>query len=166
MRKLSDANVTIAVEPLTRELVGSVLPLITNLNNRYDLESSDDEVRAELGMLRKLFKHDAYAVVARCDEQPVGYLELMVYRNNAWAGQAGFDYEFQGTLPLYFGVLFYGLMDFASSMDLASIDYSFDSAKPKMSRGCISRTTLRLIRVLDPADHNRLADWAASRSSQ
>lgn len=164
IRKLRDANVTITVETLTRELVGSVLPLITNLNNRYGIESGVDDARAELGMLRKLFKHDAYAVVARHGGQPVGYMDLIVYRNNAWTGQAGFDYEFQGTLPLYFGVLFYGLMDFATSTHLASIDYSFGTAQAKMSRGCVSRPTLRLIRVLDPADHNRFATWAGSRN--
>jgi hypothetical protein len=166
IRKLHDANVVTTVEPLTRELTGSVISLITNLNDRYGITPDVDEVRAELGMLRGLFKHNAYAVVARCGGQPIGYLELTVYRNNAWAGQAGFDREFQESLPLYFGVLFYGLMDFASSHHLASIDYSFSTERAKMSRGCISRPTLRLVRVLDEADQSRPASWAASRNSQ
>jgi uncharacterized protein len=166
IRKLRDANVVITVEPMTKELSGEVIPLIKNLNDRYGVTSSVDQIRAELGMLRKMFKHNAYAVVARCGERTVGYLELMVYRNNAWGGQAGFDYEFQGSLPLYFGVLFYGLMDFASSQHLTSIDCTFDTEGAKISRGCMARPTLRLIRILDPVDHNRLANWAASRTSQ
>jgi uncharacterized protein len=166
IRKLRDADVSITVEPLTRELVSSALPLIADLNHRYGVESDVDEARAELGMMRKMFKHDAYAVVARHDEQPVGYMDLIMYRNNAWANQAGFDYEFQGTLPLYFGVLFYGLMDFASANDLVSIDYSFATQHAKMSRGCISRPTLRLVRVLDPAGHNRLVTWVNGLSAR
>jgi hypothetical protein len=166
IRKLRQADVTLAVEPVTKELTGSVLPLITNLNQRYGVASDEDTSRAELGMLRKLFKHDARAVVARHDGRPVGYMDFIVYRHHAWTGQAGFDYGFQGTLPLYFGVLFYGLMEFATATRLAGIDYSFGSEQAKRLRGCVSRPTVRLVRAFDAADHRRLAELTASRSSQ
>ena len=32
-------------------------------------------------------------------------------RGHAWCGYAGFDYEAQGDLPVYFEVLFYGLLE-------------------------------------------------------
>jgi hypothetical protein len=104
--------------------------------------------------------------VARYGDKPVGYLDLIVYRNNAWAGRLGFDYEFQGTLPLYFGVLFYGLTDFASSTHLASIDYAVAAERAKTSRGCIPRRTHRVIRVLDAAAHDRFADWTHATHAQ
>jgi predicted N-acyltransferase len=165
LRKLHDADVRIAIEPLTKELAGSVLPLIANLNRRYGVAIDVDAIRAELGMLRKFFKQDVHAVVARHQGQPVGYMDFIVYQNNAWAGQVGFDYEFQGTLPIYFGVLFYGIVDFASSANIASIDYSFESEEAKTSRGCVSRPTVRLIRALDPANQSRLGTLAASMNA-
>jgi len=156
IRKLRDAGVTVTVEVLTRDLVAAVLPLITQLNEKHDLGIQSDDARGSLEMLRRSFGKDAYAVVARAGGRPVGFVELVLYRGNAWASQAGFDYGFQGALPLYFGVLFYGVMDFASSARLSKIDYSFGTDVAKTSRGCTRRPTVRAVRALDPAEHARL----------
>ena len=47
----------------------------------------------------------------------------------------GFDYDVQGTLPVYFGVAFYGVMDFAAEHDLRVLDYTFGTEDAKRSRG-------------------------------
>jgi predicted N-acyltransferase len=154
IRILHDANVTISVELLTRELIASVVPLVDSLNRKYGLESVDG--RAALETARRVFKENARAVVARVDGRPVGFVEMLVHRDSAWMLQAGFDYEFQGKLPLYFGIMFYGLMDFASSNQLFRIDYTFGTEEAKTSRGCTSRPTFREVLVLDPAVHDRM----------
>jgi len=151
MRKLADAQVQITVEALTRELITSVLPLVSQLHAKHEVDVHGDEARNEFEVLRRIFKHDAMAVVARVGDRPVGFVELVLYRGNAWAHQAGFDYEFQGTLPVYFGVLFYGLMDFAEAAGIYRIDYSFGTEHAKVSRGCASRPTVRAIRMMPPA---------------
>lgn len=151
IRKLRDAGIVISVEVITRDLIASVLPLISQLHTKHSVGIQLDAARGELEMLRRIFKQDARAVVARVGDRPVGYVELVVYRGNAWAHQAGFDYEFQGSLPLYFGVLFYGPMDFVDSAQLSRIDYSFGTEQSKVSRGCSSRPTVRAFRVLDPS---------------
>ena len=156
LRKLRDAEVTVTVEPITPELITSLLPLIGNLNSRYGLDANESIARAGLSILRKFFRDGALAVVARSGDRPVGFVELVMYRGNAWAHQAGFDYEFQGRLPLYFGTIFYGLMDFASANDIARIDYSFGTETAKTSRGCAARPTVRAVLALDPVVQARL----------
>ena len=148
IRKLRDAGIEMTVEVLTRDLIDSVLPLITQLHAKHGVGIAPEETRAELEMVRRNFKQDAYAVVARVGDRPVGFVELVVHSGNAWAHQAGFDYEFQGSLPLYFGVLFYGPMAFVDAAQLSRIDYSFGTEHAKVSRGCISRPTIRAVRVL------------------
>ncbi len=156
IRKLREADVTVTVEDITPELITSLLPLIGNLNSRYGLDANESIARAGLSILRKFFRDDARAVVARCGDRPVGFVELVMHRGNAWAHQAGFDYEFQGTLPLYFGTIFYGLMDFASANHITRIDYSFGTEKAKISRGCAPLPTVRAVLALDPAVQARL----------
>jgi len=73
---------------------------------------------------------------------------LIVYRGNAWTHHAGFDYDAQGTLPVYFGVMFYGVMDFAAEHGLRVLDYTFGTEDAKRSRGCQVRTTVRLLQAV------------------
>jgi hypothetical protein len=89
-----------------------------------------------------------YGVLARSGDRVVGFMELIVYRGNAWGSQAGFDYEAQGTLPMYFGVLFYGVMDFAAEHGLRILDYTFGTEDAKRSRGCEGRKTVRLLKAV------------------
>ncbi len=156
LRKLRDADVTVTVEAINPELITSLLPLIGNLNERHGIEANESIARAGLSVLRKFFRDDARAVVARHGDRPVGFVELVSYRGNAWAHQAGFDYEFQGKLPLYFGTIFYGLMDFATANHIERIDYSFGTETAKTSRGCVARPTVRAILALDPTVQARL----------
>jgi hypothetical protein len=73
---------------------------------------------------------------------------LILYRGNAWTRSAGFDYEAQGTLPVYFGVAFYGVMDFAAEHSLRALDYAWGTEGAKRSRGCQARTTVRLFKAV------------------
>ncbi len=114
LRKLAEGGIAITVEALTPDLIRTVAPLLVNLYNKYDNDEDGDSITARLGILRKADKQSTYGVVARVDDLVVGFMELIVYRGNAWGRTAGFDYEAQGTLPVYFGVAFYGLMDFAA----------------------------------------------------
>ncbi|HTZ09003.1 MAG TPA: GNAT family N-acetyltransferase [Acidimicrobiales bacterium] len=155
-RKLRDAGIAITVEPLTRELIPAVLPLVAQLSDKHHLGVAAEAVRGELELTRRAWKERAHAVVARAGDRPVGFLEVVEYRGNAWAQQAGFDYEHNGSLPVYFGVLFYGLMDFAAAAGFTRIDYRYSTDAPKTSRGCAALATVRAVRLLDPATHHRL----------
>jgi hypothetical protein len=148
LRKLRDGGVAITVAPLTPDLIRTVAPLIVNLYNKYDTDTDCDLITASLGLLRKALKQSTYGVVARVGDRVIGFMELIVYRDNAWARSAGFDYEASGTLPVYFGVFFYGVMDFAAEHGIGVLDYSFKTEDAKRSRGCQTRTTLRLLKTL------------------
>ena len=105
-------------------------------------------ITASLGLLRKAVKPSIYGVVARVGDRVVGFNELVVYRGYAWTNHVGFDYEAQGTLPVYFGVAFYGVMDFAAEHGLRVLDYTFGTDDAKRSRGCEARTTVRLFKAV------------------
>ncbi len=148
LRKLKEGGVAVTVEPLTPDLIRTVVPLVINLRNKYDIDTDRDSISASLGLLRKTLKQSTYGVVARVGDRVVGFMELIVYRGNAWTRHAGFDYEASGTLPMYFGVLFYGVMDFAAEHGLRVLDYSYTAEDAKRSRGCEARTTIRLLKAV------------------
>jgi len=148
LRKLREGGIVITVEPLTPDLIRTVAPLVVNLHNKYDIDDDCDTCIARLRFLRKAFKESTYGVVARAGDRVVGFMELIVHRGNAWANHAGFDYEAQGALPVYFGVMFYGVMDFAAEHDLRTLDYSFKTEDAKRSRGCQAWTTVRLLKAV------------------
>jgi predicted N-acyltransferase len=148
LRKLREGGVAITVEPLTPDLIRTVAPLIVNLQNKYDIDEDCDSVTATLGLLCKAVKQSIYGVVARVGDRVVGFMELIVHRGNAWARHAGFDYEASGVLPVYFGVVFYGVMDFAAEHSLRVLDYSFMTEDAKLSRGCEARTTVRVLKAI------------------
>ena len=148
LRSLREGGVAITVEPLTLDLIRTVSPLLVNLYHKYDIDEGCDLVAARLGILRKALKQSTFGVVARIGDRVVGFMELIVYRGNAWGRSAGFDYDAQGALPVYFGVAFYGLMDFAAEHGLRVLDYGFKTEAAKRSRGCEARTTVRLFKAL------------------
>ena len=148
LRKLTEGGVAITVEPLTPDLIRTVAPLLVNLYNKYNIDEDCDLITARLGILRKALKQSTYGVVARVGDRVVGFNELVVYRGNAWTHHAGFDYDAQGTLPVYFGVMFYGVMDFAAEHGLRVLDYTFGTEDAKRSRGCQVRTTVRLLQAV------------------
>jgi len=148
LRQLREGGIAITVEPLTPDLITTVAPLIVNLQNKYGIEANCDLIAARLGLLRKALKQSMYGVVARVGDRVVGFGELIVYRGNGWTRHAGFDYEAQGTLPVYFGVAFYGMMDFAAEHGLRVLDYAFMAEEAKRSRGCQARTTVRVLKAV------------------
>jgi predicted N-acyltransferase len=148
LRKLSEGGVAITVEPLTPDLIRTVAPLIVNLQDKYDIDADCDSITASMRLLYKTLKESIYGVVARVDDRVIGFNELIVYRGNAWTHHVGFDYEAQGTLPVYFGVFFYGVMDFAAEHGLRVLDYTFGTEGAKRSRGCETRTTVRLLKAV------------------
>ena len=99
LRKLREGGVAITVEPLTPDLIRTVAPLIVNLQNKYDIDEDCDLITGSLGVLRKAVKQSTYGVVARVGDRVVGFMELIVYRGNAWTNHAGFDYEASGHSP-------------------------------------------------------------------
>ena len=148
LRKLREGRVALTVEPLTQDLIRTVAPLIVNLHKKYDVDDDSDSSTARLSVLRKALKGSTYGVVARVGDRVVGFAELIVYRGNAWGNHAGFDSEASGTLPVYFGVVFYGVMDFAAEHSLRVLHYSFMTEDAKLSRGCEARTTVRVLKAI------------------
>jgi len=62
---------------------------------------------------------------------------------------AGFDYEFKGKLPLYYGLAFYHVVEYALATGVREVSYSIESTAAKRSRGCRLVDEYGLARGLD-----------------
>lgn len=78
-----------------------------------------------------------------------------------YARQAGFDYEAQGRLPLYFGLVYYELLRTAMAEGLTHIHYSTGSDRAKLLRGCVPRRQIAYVKARHPQEAEPLARLAA-----
>jgi hypothetical protein len=145
MRELNAAGVELRVEPLTEAVAAEIAPLIDNLDRKYASREGVSEPRdhAEIARLTtslnqriQMLGEDALVSVGVADGAVRG--AAMLYRSgrHLFARDIGFDYAYQGPLPLYFGVLFYSPIAYAIAVGIRRIDYGIEFASEKTSRGC------------------------------
>ncbi|MER6105433.1 GNAT family N-acetyltransferase [Streptomyces sp. NPDC001832] len=76
-----------------------------------------------------------------------GFVLTFTHGGEMYARQAGFDYEAQGKLPLYFGLVYYELLRIALSEGISQIHYSTGSDRVKLSRGCTPRRQIAYVKA-------------------
>lgn len=137
-RRLAAAGVEVRVEPLTPGLIGPMTELESALFSKYggqwspaQSESVFSRILAELGA-------GAQVCTARLDGRLCGFGLLLRHADRWFAHRAGFDYAAQGTLPIYFEVMFYHLVEAAPAAGITEIHYGTGSASSKRSRGCLT----------------------------
>jgi predicted N-acyltransferase len=136
-RRMAAAGVSVAVEPLTARAIPRLAWLETQLFAKYGLSSWDplesqrafEAVRGELG-------EAALVSMARDGDEVRGFVLLMRWQDAWYAWRGGFDYEFQGRLPLYFETAYYRPVESAPAFGVRVIYYGVGSAATKRSRGC------------------------------
>ena len=147
-RKVADAGIEVTVEALTKGLVPTLAPLVVNLARRHGVDDDEARAAARMKMLLRALGPDVEVAVARRDGDVLGVVEVMWHRGHAWCGYAGFDYEAQGDLPVYFEVLFYGLLEAVAERAPGTVDYTTGTEAAKAARGCVARPTVRLVKRL------------------
>jgi uncharacterized protein len=151
-RLLARAGVRFAAEPLSPELVDDVVSLQLQHDLRYghDLTRRSLEQNLELQM-----EHCASFITvltARSEDGVLRGCVLLLRRGRRLVvRQTGFDYGWQGKLPLYFGLCYYASIEHASRSGGALLDYGIEAEGPKRSRGCRVETTHGWLKLLDPA---------------
>jgi hypothetical protein len=84
---------------------------------------------------------DVLVTVASLDGVVAGFgamVRLELGGSTQWFGnRAGFDYELQGDVPLYFEVLFYSPYEWAVDRGVTAIHVGMGSTKAKTSRGAV-----------------------------
>lgn len=141
-RALAEAKVEVRLEPLTPDLVPRLGELDCNLLRKYGNPASPEHSAGLLSWIAEVMGDDVMVSVARKDGQIIGF--GMVLRSRArgreeWFGhRAGFDYDAQGRLPLYYDVLYYRVLEAAAREGVSVLHAGIGSVQAKLARGCLA----------------------------
>ncbi|MEU0073198.1 GNAT family N-acetyltransferase [Streptomyces sp. NPDC006332] len=141
-RALAEAKIDTRVEPLTPELVPRLGELDCNLLRKYGNPASPEHSAGLIGWIGEVMGDDVMVSVARKDGVPIGF--GMVLRSKSrgreeWFGhRAGFDYDAQGRLPLYYDVLYYRVLEAAAEQGVTVLHAGIGSVEAKLARGCLA----------------------------
>jgi uncharacterized protein len=151
-RRLTDAGVTCTVVPLMETDLTELALLERNLKHRYGIPRSADDLQAALERLSRAGGPRAIVVRAHAQETTRGFLVLLRWRDELYARNVGFDYQFQDQTrtALYYEVVFYALAEWASTHGVRQIHYGIESDDAKRSRGCRAIRQTGFVRALTP----------------
>nr|WP_202469471.1 GNAT family N-acetyltransferase [Streptomyces sp. SID2888] len=141
-RALAEAKVEVRIEPLTPDLVPRLGELDCNLLRKYGNPASPEHSAGLLSWIAEVMGDDVMVSVARKDGDVIGF--GMVLRSRArgreeWFGhRAGFDYDAQGRLPLYYDVLYYRVLEAAAREGVTVLHAGIGSVEAKLARGCLA----------------------------
>jgi predicted N-acyltransferase len=138
-RRLASAGVEVRIEPLTPALLRPLAELETLLLTKYGGQWSPEQSESIFTRILAELGGEAIVWAARIDGDLCGFALLLQHTNRWQAHRAGFDYAAQGSLPIYFEVMFYYLVEAAAAAGITEIHYGTGSAEAKRSHGC--RTT-------------------------
>jgi predicted N-acyltransferase len=166
-RQLEAAGVSFEVRALDDRLIETIVPLELALYRKYGGGLAEDEVFALHRAVARCMPDRARVLTAEHGGRVRGFVVLIRWGSTLYARQGGFDYDFQGRLPLYFGVVFYAAVEHALATGMKRIEYGIGSAAAKASRGCHIRRQFGYVKVFDPAVYaplERLAQSLAAAS--
>lgn len=131
--------------------------LETNLNRKYGGTFDDRAVRRLRETMADVLGDRLLVGLAMLDGRPVGSVLVLRWRDELYARTVGFDYGRTGPLPIYFGLLFYRLAEYARREQARTVHYATGSEQTKQSRGCRLVAQYAYIRALDPGLHRELS---------
>lgn len=156
-RRLEQAGVTFEVVDLDPRLRAEMAPLELNLMRRYGLDADVDVLLDDYRTLEQLLGATARVFVARRGGRLAGFLIGLRADDELYLRQLGFDYELQDDLPLYFGLVFYAVVEYALAEGVSRIDYAVESAEAKRSRGCRLEPQLAYLKGVEAEADARVA---------
>jgi len=149
-RRMHEAGVRFAVEPLTNDLIQELVPLLLLHGRRYGHAYTPEGLTRGMSLHREHLGQQVSAVTARSTDGRVrGFATIVAWGGRVFIRQTGFDYEWQGRLPLYFAVCYYEPIEYAGRIGATALDLAIESEATKRSRGCEFDQRFGYVRVLD-----------------
>lgn len=148
-RQLAEAGVSSSLAPLDVRDIPRLAVLETSLLGKYGLDWTPAHTEAALHGIAEVMGEDALVSRVTGDGEIRGYAVLLRFRDQWYSRQTGFDYDFQGRLPLYFEALYYRPVAEAPSHGVTGIHYGLGSEEAKRSRGCTAETQYAYILKLE-----------------
>jgi hypothetical protein len=157
-RRLEAAGVGFRVEPLTPDLTGELVPLLLKHGSKYGHAYAPEAMTRTLELHAAHCGADAEVITARSADGAVRGFSLVVRRGTRlYIRLTGYDYDWQGKLPLYFALCFYEPVEHASRIGATTLDYAVASEATKRSRGCTQERRFGYVKAFDPATHTSVA---------
>ncbi|MFB8773442.1 GNAT family N-acetyltransferase [Streptomyces broussonetiae] len=160
-RALAEAGVDVRVEPLTADLVPRLGRLDCNLLRKYGNPASPEHSAGLIAFIAEVMGDDVMVSVARKDGAVIGFGMVLRSRSRGreeWFGhRAGFDYDAQGKLPLYYDVLYYRVLEAAAAQGVTVLHAGIGSVEAKLARGCLASQEHSYLLRLPTADGGRAA---------
>ncbi|MET9803537.1 GNAT family N-acetyltransferase [Streptomyces sp. NPDC006368] len=157
MRLLDAAGVSYRTQPLSEGLIDELVPLELALYAKHGTPADPDAFRSVLRSVSVNAASAARVTTAHLEGRLAGFALTFTHRGELYARQAGFDYDAQGRVPLYFGLVYYELLRLALSEGLTEIHYSTGSDQAKLSRGCTPRRQIAYVKARRGERQARLA---------
>jgi predicted N-acyltransferase len=161
-RRLADAGIRFAVEPFTPALMAELAPLQLQHGRKYGHAYTLDGLTRGGALFAKHCGAAMRAVTARSADGVVrGFAMVAVRGERLFVLQTGYDYRWQGKLPVYFAVVYYEPVEYASRIGAVTLDYAIESETTKLSRGCVLERRHGYLKVFDTETHHEVSDFLA-----
>ncbi|RLU82241.1 hypothetical protein CTZ27_30265 [Streptomyces griseocarneus] len=149
-RQLAEAGVTFAAEPLTPELTRELVPLLQQHGSKYGHAYAEESLTRNLELHDRHCGDDLRVITGRSADGVVRGFSLVVHRGSRlYVRQTGYDYAWQGKLPLYFALCYYEPVEYASRVGATALDYAVASEATKLSRGCTLEQRYGYLKAFD-----------------
>lgn len=156
-RKLADGGVRFAVEPFSPDMMAEFAPLQQQLGRKYGHSFTIDGIIGNGALLARHCGSAVRAVTARSADGVVrGFSLFVVWGGRLHVLQTGYDYSWQGKLPVYFAAVYYEPIEYAGRIGAATLDYAIESEETKLSRGCVLEQRYGYLKVFDDGLHGEV----------
>jgi uncharacterized protein len=157
LRSFAAAGVTFSRHRLP-DVLDDITPLGMALESRYGpTDSNLADARRGHEIVSETMGDRAVVLTAEQGGKIRGFVVGLHWQDALVLRAAGFDYEFKGKLPLYYGLIFYHVVNYALARGLRRVFYSIESTEAKRSRGCRIVDEYAMVRGLDDEARDALS---------
>lgn len=156
-RKVREGAWQFACMPVTASLLEPITALqVANLT-KYGWNVDFDDALNTNRLMFDYLPDRVEAIIASNDgSNPRAVLTFIQWCDQIYTRQFGSDYRVAGSVPMYFELVYYQLIEEAWRRNVRMIDYSIDLEHVKRARGCIQSTRYGYVKCLNNRDHERL----------
>jgi uncharacterized protein len=149
-RRLAAAGITFHDRAVEDPLIPELAALEVQHEARYGVEDTVEQASRAYRLVNEAMGGSVRALTAEAGGRVRAFVVVVPWHDELFLRQAGFDYAFQGRLPLYFGLVFYHVIEYAIAHGIRTVYYSIESERAKASRGCRLVPQIAYVRALDP----------------
>ncbi len=159
-RKIAEAGLNIEIVPLAVEDVPRLEHLKSNVDVKYHGEAARSMPSAQsfLAIAARERPGEPLVALARKGNEIIGFSFAYRYHDELYAEQLGFDYAQITKIPLYFELVFYQWIAYASQHGIRRIHYGPETYKAKLLRGCTIETQTAFMKCFAPSTQRRLRE--------